>query len=257
MAAAPAASAQGVKVYTKSGEIYDIPMSDLEKIEPYGRPVITNPDAEYVDLGLSVNWATTNVGATTPSEIGEYYMWAQTVFDPALKYNFNNCPYQDQSYNDGNDGDFMPYYLKYCNNQDLGIPDLLYTLQPVDDAATQNWGEAWRMPTQQEMEELVSSCTWTKLTEENSEYPGVAGYKVTGPNGNSIFLPCGGYRFSDSAWYANKELNYWTSSLYSSSCMYSHALTESGYGANKTPTTNFKNRYMGYPIRPVCDKTAE
>jgi hypothetical protein len=78
---------------------------------------------------------------------------------------------------------------KYCTDSSKGKVDNKTVLEPSDDAATANWGAAWRMPTHEEQVELNEKCTWTKST-----LNGVKGYKVTGPNGNSIFLPAAGVR---------------------------------------------------------------
>ncbi|MBR2380829.1 MAG: hypothetical protein IKA86_07575, partial [Paraprevotella sp.] len=69
-----------------------------------------------------------------------------------------------------------------------GFGDYKITLDPEDDAATANWGNAWCMPTEEQIYELAKECTWTTTTQN-----GVIGFKVTGPNGKSIFLPAAGY----------------------------------------------------------------
>ncbi len=136
---APAgASAQGLKIMTKDGKSTLIPYENLDKVTVYdGKP-------EAVDLGLSVKWASFNVGATSPEENGSYFMWASTVDDPECKYNKLTCPYQDPDFADPDY--FIDYFLKYCNNTDAGMPDYLTTLESVDDAATAAFGEDWRMP---------------------------------------------------------------------------------------------------------------
>lgn len=121
----------------------------------------------------------------------------------------------------------------------------------MDDAATVAYGEAWRMPTKDEMEELITQCTHEVLTADD-EY-GIAGYKFTGPNGNSIFLPDAGYRYLLNIYELGTDIFYWTSSLYVPSCLYANALYLSGYGANKTLAVGFKGRYMGYPVRAVTE----
>jgi len=238
-------SAQGLKIYTKDGKVTNIPYSNLDKVSTYdGVP-------ESVDLGLSVKWASFNVGATEPAECGSYFMWASPVDDPEVKYNKLTCPYQDQDFADPDN--FTDYFLKYCNSEDAGIPDLIYTLEPMDDAATVAYGNKWRMPTEDEMRELIENCEIEKLEADNEEY-GVAGYKFTGTNGNSIFLPMAGYRFLTTIYYADEEINYWTSSLYRPSCLYANALSLKGYGANKTLAVDFKGRYMGFNVRAVTSK---
>lgn len=241
-----AASAQGLKIITKDGKSTLIPYSNLEKVTVYdGKP-------QVVDLGLSVKWASCNVGATAPEECGNYFMWASTVDDPECKYNKLTCPYQDPDFADPDN--FIDYFLKYCNTNEAGIPDYINTLEPMDDAATAAYGADWRMPTADEMKELIEKCTVTLMEKDNKEYNGVAGYKFTGPNGNSIFLPMGGYRFLLQIYAVGEEINYWTSSLYTPSCLYANALFLKGYGANKYLGVDFKGRYLGYPVRAVYNK---
>ena len=117
---------------------------------------------EWVDLGLlsGLKWATCNVGAKTPEQCGNYYAWGETK--PKEEYNQANS-------------------LTYGKQMDDISGNAQY------DAATANWGGDWRMPTKTEMEELNKNCTWEWIKQN-----GVKGYKVTGPNGNSIFLPAVG-----------------------------------------------------------------
>lgn len=117
---------------------------------------------EYVDLGLSVKWATCNVGANKPEDYGNYYAWGET----STKSSYTS--------------DNSKTYGKLMN-------DIKGNSQY--DAARANWGGSWRLPTKAELEELEDKCTW-----EWTKHNGVKGYKVTGPNGNSIFLPAAGYR---------------------------------------------------------------
>ena len=137
---------------------------------------------EYVDLGLSVKWATCNIGANTPEEYGYYYAWGETSNKTKFEYGEKNS----RTYGE--------------NMLDIS-GDSSY------DAARANWGGSWRMPTEAEMEELLDECTWTLLTSQS----GVNGYKVTGPNGNSIFLPAAGNREYSSLNYVGERGYYWTS----------------------------------------------
>ena len=130
----------------------------------------------YVDLGLSVLWATMNIGANKPEEYGDYFAWGETK--PKDTYSITN-------YKHANPADST--LTKYCFNPEYGKVDSLLLLDECDDAATANWGKGWRMPTFSEWLELVSQCEW-KWTEQN----GVNGYLVTGLTGNSIFLPAAG-----------------------------------------------------------------
>ena len=189
---------------------------------------------DYVDLGLSVKWATCNVGATTPDGYGDYFAWGET--SPKDNYEWSTYKYCNGS---------KTTLTKYNTNSNYGTVDNKTTLELSDDAARANWGGTWRMPTITEIEELINTtyCTWTWTTQN-----GVNGYKVTSKtNGNSIFLPAAGntiYSDGSHGWY-------WSSSLCSSS---------PGYKANSLSIeleldyANWlgKYRYIGYPVRPVC-----
>ena len=144
--------------------------TNAQGVTAYGKEVsFTTKDvpAVAVDLGLSVKWATCNVGATTPEEYGDYFAWGETTTketykeDNSLTYGLSNSELQSQGYIDS-EGNLTPQY----------------------DAATANWGGTWRMPTYEELKELRTNCTWTIATQND-----VYGYNVEGPNGNSIFLP--------------------------------------------------------------------
>ena len=141
---------------------------------------------EYVDLGLSsgLKWATCNIGANSPEEYGNYYTWGET--ETKETYDYCNHP---------------TYDLTFSDLKSQGYVDSEGNLIPLHDAATANWGGNWRMPTYEEMEELEIECTWKWMTQNN-----VDGMKVTGPNGNSIFLPAMGDPF------------YYFGNLWSSTC---------------------------------------
>ncbi len=157
----------------------------------------------WIDLGLSVKWATCNVGATNPEEYGNYYAWGETETKKT------KSEYFWDTYKYGSEYDEL---TKYCTNSSYGkdgFTDGRTTLEAADDAATANWGAKWRMPTDAEWQELIDNCTWnwTKLN-------GVNGYEVKGSNGNTIFLPAAGYRrYDDYMDRAGGYGDYWSSSL--------------------------------------------
>ncbi|MBQ8531626.1 MAG: protein kinase [Parabacteroides sp.] len=134
---------------------------------------------DYVDLGLSVKWATCNVGASSPSDYGDYFAWGET--SPKYSYTRENS-------------------VTYKKN----IGDIAGNARY--DAARANWGSSWRLPTGSECQELVDRCTWTWTTQGGHE-----GYKVTGRNGNSIFLPAAGWRNGSSLDNAGEYGRYWSS----------------------------------------------
>lgn len=172
-------------------------------------------DHSYVDLGLSVKWATCNVGASSPEEYGNSYAWGETT--PKSSYTKDNS-----KTNGVHIGDIS-------GNADY-------------DAATANWGAPWRMPTLTEINELRQSCTWEWTT-----YKGVEGMKVTGPNGNCIFLPPSGWRNGTDR--ITGDGYYWSSTPYESndSIAYSLFFHSLDYG------WIYDYRSSGYSVRPVSE----
>lgn len=133
---------------------------------------------EYVDLGLpsGLLWATRNVGSNRPEEFGSYFAWGETT--PKDSYSWDTYKYANGS---------NTSLTKYCTSYSYGKVDYIEVLEEKDDAATANWGKPWRTPTLIETQELINKCKWTSTTRN-----GVNGYTVTGPNGNSIFIPAAG-----------------------------------------------------------------
>ncbi len=154
---------------------------------------------DYVDLGLpsGLKWATCNVGATRPEEFGDYFAWGE--IEPKKNYSWSTYKYCK-----GTDKTLT----KYCTNSSYGIVDNMRNLESADDVAHARWGGSWRMPTSKELDELENECTWTWIMQN-----GVKGRKVTGPNGNSIFLPAAGSRYNSELCDVGIYGNYWSSSL--------------------------------------------
>lgn len=188
----------------------------------------------WVDLGLSVVWATMNVGASSPEEHGGYYAWGET--EPKEVYDWSTYKWCNGS---------STSLTKYNTNSNNGTVDNKTQLELTDDAAYINWGGNWRMPTDAEMTELREQCTWTWTTQN-----GENGYKVTSKsNANSIFLPAAGYRGGNSFINVGNSGFYWSSSL----------RTDSPYGAWYVSVSYLGNvrrgndyRYSGHSVRPVC-----
>lgn len=180
-----------------------------------------------VDLGLSVTWADRNVGASTSTEYGGYFGWGEVE---ARTGSFGLSDY--------------PYYNATTQQYDT----LAYDIKSTEyDAATVNWGGTWRMPTSTEMAELRDLCTWTWDSSRN-------GYVVTGTNGNSIFLPSGGYKNGSNSYYEQTRGAYWSSTLYtrnddSYNVWADYMLTSS---SDYFISSNY--RYYGCNIRPVKGK---
>ena len=175
------------------------------------------------DLGLSVKWATVNIGATLPADYGNYYAWGETETKDEYTWD-NSVTYGDSSF-----GDISG--------------DATY------DAATANWGSSWRMPTKTECQELVDDCTWKWTTQENSDGEDVNGYLVEGTNGNSIFLPAAGFRNGSSLSYAGTRGYYWGSTPYAGDSDSAFSL----YFTSRYRGVLSYNRYNGKPVRPVSE----
>ena len=190
---------------------------------------------EYVDLGLpsGIKWATCNVGATKPEEFGGYYAWGETEEKNDYSWSTYKCcngSYYTQT--------------KYCTSSSYGTVDNKTTLYSEDDVAYVKWGGTWRMPTKAEQDELRNNCTWTWTTQN-----GVEGYKVTGPNGNSIFLPAAGYRYVTEVYYRGSNCYYWSSSLFSDNGLNAYCLGfDSGYHG-----WDCSGRHGGLSVRPVSE----
>lgn len=173
---------------------------------------------QYVDLGLSsgLKWATCNVGADSPEDYGNYYAWGET--ETKAEYTQDNSVTFGQQLNDisGN--------AQY-------------------DAATANWGGSWRMPTKDEIRELIYNCNWTPETQN-----GVDGFKVTGNNGNYIFIPASGYR-DGSSLYIYGECYYWSSTPRQYGVEFANIL----YSDTEFQSEDVNYRYRGLTIRPVSN----
>ena len=145
---------------------------------------------EYVDLGLpsGLKWATCNVGANSPEEYGDYYVWKEVT-------------------------------------------------------TKANWGGTWRMPTELECVELEEKCSW-----EWTRQGGKNGYNVTGPNGNSIFLPAAGYRYGSSLNDAGSDGYYWSSTPLDSHHSYLFYFYSTGRGVTSNDVF-----FYGHPVRLVSE----
>lgn len=184
----------------------------------------------YVDLGLSVKWATCNVGANSPEEYGDYFAWGET--QPKSTYNWETYKWCEGRYNT---------YTKYCTDSGYGTVDNKTILELSDDAANANWGGSWRLPTKEEQDELRTQCTWTWSTKN-----GVNGYIVVGPNGNSIFLPAAGFRSNSAMGRVGSGGYYWGSSLYYGS----YAAFYLRFNSSSVDW-DYYDRDYGFSVRPV------
>lgn len=183
-------------------------------------------NSAYVDLGLSVKWATCNVGATVPEEVGSYYAWGET----STKSEYTETNYFDAG--------FSKYKLSgtkkiYGTNKDIAYTKL---------------GKDWRMPSTAEINELINACTWT-----NDVVNGVNGVRGTASNGNSIFLPVTGM-YAGASIQSSSQGCYWGGELYTDAQKSSKYASMISFFKGAKPRSSNYYRYEGMAIRPVYIK---
>ena len=188
---------------------------------------------DWVDLGLSIRWAAMNIGAKAPSEYGTPYQWAAITSTA-------NCGWQSYNYCKGSSTSMT----KYVTMSSYGVVDNKVRLENADDAAHVSWGGGWRLPTIEELDELATKCKWEWVKQDKHK-----GYLVTGPNGNTIFLPTAGYRFGSGTAYQGSVGYYWSSSLATSHPSLAQYL-RFGSAAHSLDSIG---RCFGASIRPVLD----
>lgn len=204
-------------------------MHDAAKVDSINFDWVEVDQHQYVDLGLSVKWATCNIGAKKPEEYGDYFAWGEV--ETKSSYSATNYQWFDAS-----SGQIIEYTTKHSD----GINPTV--LSHNDDAATVHWGGMWRMPTKAEQDELTNNCIW-KWTTLN----GINGYKVTGKNGNSIFLPAAGCRYEGSEYSEGLHGSYWSSTISMDNTSYAY---EIGF-CNGFVYCSYYKRSCGQSIRPV------
>ena len=233
----PEILAQGIIVYKSDGTTERISYAAIDSIVTYAdyKDEANNEKEEddkkpgdsiheAVDLGLSVKWATCNVGASSPEEYGDYFAWGE--IEPKSDYSEENYKYYNS--------DTKEYI--YIGDDISGTEY---------DAAHVRWGDGWRMPTKDEVEELYEKCTWRW-----SIVNGVSGQVITGTNGNSIFLPAAGYYDEDGITLRGSFGSYWSSllgSIYEIVPNYANILSFYSEGNGKAASV----RHHGNSIRPV------
>ena len=201
-----------------------------------------------VDLGLSVKWASFNLGATKPEEHGDYFAWGENIVKNS--YDLSNYIWCEGSNNT---------LIKYCNKSEYGyngFTDSKVTLDPEDDVASYLMGDGWRIPTADEYDELFLNCNWEWMDDYNET--GISGIIFSSKtNTNSIFIPSSGG-------YIGSTLN-WATSVYTWTASLSVSPGRDTYGPScadclcyipnstspTTPWINYNRRYFGFPIRPV------
>ncbi len=217
-----------MEVKRTDGTTTSIPVSEIKDVtfvkevtEVPNEPSIT--PAEAIDLGLSVKWASHNVGASKPEDYGGYYAWGETE---------EKADYDRDTYQYYQNGSYVHIGDNICGTK--------------YDVAHVKWGGSWRMPSKEEMKELNEKCSW-----EWTSYNGTNGYIVTGPNGNSIFRPAAGSRYGTGLYYAGAIGFYWSGLLSEEGEDYAYSLDFNISGNHYWD--GWLTRYDGHSVRPVSD----
>ena len=178
-------------------------------------PADVHEGHEWVDLGLpsGLKWATCNVGAANPGDYGDYYSWGMTTAKKEGVYGYSK--------------------LKSDIGGNLSC-----------DAAAASWGGNWRMPTNSELQELLDYCTWTWTTMDGNN-----GYMVTGPNGESIFLPAAGFYVAEPT-FPGDIVSYWSSTPLEGDVNTAYRMY-CRFRQNDLKAVNGCKRSHGSSVRPV------
>lgn len=232
-----------IMVHKTDGNTLRIAVSDVDSVtfREWTGPIVSY---EYVDLGLSVKWATCNIGATSPEQFGNYFAWGET--QPKAEYTAANYKWYDATGS----------VLKYNIWKSLGTVDMKYRLDPDDDAAKVLLGDGWRIPTVSDFQELYGKCRMS-LTEQN----GVLGILFTSSvNNNSIFMPMAGEYWKGDTIGTNVYAYYSTDNLIcynedESGYIYSFYCGEKN-GGYRYGFYSY-DRVGGLPIRPVYSPNEE
>ena len=201
------------------------------------------PIPEAVDLGLSVKWASFNLGASLPEDDGLFIAWGETDYKKTYSWStYKWCNAIDTT------------LTKYNTSPQLGQVDNKVILDMEDDAAHVKLGGTWRIPTEEEMSELLNNCQWSKYSSNGRLYYVITSRKE-GFTDKSILLPVCNSIPDDNYSFQNAAGFYWTSSLFSpqgyDADLYSVCLGFYDYSSRRISQLS---RYHGLPIRPVCDK---
>lgn len=186
-----------------------------------------------IDLGLSVKWASCNIGASNKKWAGSYCAWGEK----GIKWDFSPSNYEHRI-----SGEYTTTKYKDLGDSICGTEY---------DVAHEDWGDGWRLPTKDEFQELVDKCKWKWVSKGESN-----GYEVLGPNGNKIFLPCTGEkgpRGSSKLIYADREGCYMSGDHYKGQD-YEDTLDSCAYclifGKEKHEVW-YNSRWAGIAVRPV------
>ena len=192
----------------------------------------------FVDLGLPSGtlWATCNVGASAPEEIGDHFAWGE--IETKSSYSWATYKWCDGDVCNSSNQNLT----KYCDRGGYGMIDGKVSLELEDDVAHVQWGGDWHIPSSTEFQELMDNCTteWIKLSD------GLHAYKFTGPNGKSIIMPAAGYKKKEN--YTADVFYYWLSDLFNTACTNASAMNKE---SNTQACISGNLRYEGCAIRPV------
>ena len=211
---------------------------------------VVSATLKAIDMGLSVPWASMNVGASSPEMEGNYYAWGEV--EPKNRYTW-------ETYKWGHGGNRQ--LKKYVNEASEGAVDNITTLVKNDDAAHMVMADKWRMPSKDEMDELLANTVW--LVASLGDVPG---YLVKSErNGQCIFLPASGIYTNDGLVYKGTSCFLWTSSLYTDWCIKAWYLNASrDYPEYISISENFRSSgaairavYADYPYVPISSVTLD
>lgn len=195
----------------------------------------------YVDLGLSVKWATCNIGSSVPEGYGDYFAWGET--NTKTSYTWANYKFREE----GDKYDNLKFSKYNYFSNDFGPVDNKTGLDLSDDVANIKLGRGWRMPSRNELNELEKECEWTLIT-----LNGIDGFLVTsrksGYLGRSIFIPCAGSLSESNVIDRGKRVTFWTRNIFQWRGPTCGTCVEKEEGL----TSYMEERYVGLPVRPVC-----
>ena len=207
-------------------------------------------ESAAIDLGLSSGtlWAPWNVGAAKPGAAGAYFAWGETAAKESYDWSTYKWMKEGESH--------WKHITKYTTDDGQTTADWYTdfvgdgktTLDAADDAASANWGGDWRMPTQAQLQELSDYCAWEWKKADWDANGSLAGYLLTGLNGNKLFLPAAGGRWGSALSSFGSSGYYWSAELYSGNSSLARRLNF--YSGDWGADNYYRN--AGFSVRPVC-----
>lgn len=204
--------------------------------ETVGSFTLETTSGDVIDLGLSVKWASHNLGATLPYEYGDLVGWG----DPTGKHVEDPMDYEI-----GKRGDIYCYYGYYKTDDTWDDLKLRLNISNTEwDVAKAQWGNGWRLPTKDELSELLEKCTWRRI-----RYKGIDGQRVIGPNNNDIFLPCAGVRYGENIGTVGETGYYWSGTAIDE--LFTNGAYALEIGRMYKDDIDVYTTYFGRSVRPV------